>query len=147
MAENQNRPGNQGGAQGQGGGQGAARGGNQGGKQGGDQGMVSNVTERARDAVSSVAEQASSAGAAVMGGVRAATSAVRDAASHEGMLGNAASAASDAMERGGEYIKNFDVGEVTDEVASMIRRNPIPAMLVCIGIGFGLATLLNNSRS
>jgi len=45
----------------------------------------------------------------------------------------------DAIEGGTRYFREHSFQEMADDVAGVIRRNPIPALLVGVGIGFLLA--------
>jgi len=44
-----------------------------------------------------------------------------------------------ALETGGRYLKEEGLSGMADDMARAIRRNPIPAVLIGIGIGFLLA--------
>jgi len=65
--------------------------------------------------------------------------AVREHVPSEGMMGRAGSAVADTLEAGGHYLEEHGLKEMGDDITNMIRRNPIPALLVGIGIGFLLA--------
>jgi ElaB/YqjD/DUF883 family membrane-anchored ribosome-binding protein len=66
---------------------------------------------------------------------------LRQGAPREGMLGSAATAVADRLESGGRYLQHHGVSEMTDDLASVIRRNPLPALGVAFGVGvlIGLA--------
>jgi len=64
---------------------------------------------------------------------------IREKAGREGFMGQAGAAVADTLESGGRYLEEHDLGDMGQEITSMIRRNPIPALLVGIGIGFLLA--------
>ena len=51
---------------------------------------------------------------------------------------------SDAWETGSRYFQEHNFKDMADDVAGVIRRNPIPAMLVGIGLGFILARSLRS---
>jgi hypothetical protein len=64
---------------------------------------------------------------------------VRDNAPHSGMLGSAASTVANTLEQGGRYIREEGLGGMTEDVTNAIRRNPIPAVLCAVAVGFLLA--------
>ena len=45
------------------------------------------------------------------------------------------------LERGGQYLQQEGLSGMADDLTSMIKRNPIPALLMGVGIGFILARL------
>lgn len=51
--------------------------------------------------------------------------------------------AASGLERAGQYLQEGDLGDFVDDVAGIIRRHPIPAMLTGVAIGFLVA---RNSR-
>jgi hypothetical protein len=112
--------------------------------------MASSAADTAKDAASSVAHTIGEAGAAVGdkaneatsavgGGMKSLAGTIRQHTPHEGMLGTASASVADSLESGGRYLQEEGLRGMTDEVANLIRRNPIPALLVGIGIGFLLA--------
>jgi len=112
--------------------------------------MASNVASRAGEVASTVAnragEMASGAGRRVEGAVTSAGSgmqsfaeSVRDYAPSGGMLGSAAGAVADTLENTGEYLESHGLSGVADDLTNLIRRNPIPALLIGIGVGFLIA--------
>jgi hypothetical protein len=118
--------------------------------------MASSAVDTAKDAASSVAHSVSDAGSAVGDKANEATSAVgsgmkslagtiRQHSPHEGMLGTASASVADSLESGGRYLQDEGLRGMTDEVTNFIRRNPIPALLVGIGIGFLLAKVTTRS--
>jgi hypothetical protein len=55
---------------------------------------------------------------------------------HEGMLGSASQSVARAVKGGGEYIESAKLSGITEDIAQVIRRNPIPAVLIAIGLGW-----------
>ena len=55
------------------------------------------------------------------------------------MLGSAASAVADTLESSGRYLEESGLSGIGEDLTSMIRRNPVPALLVGIGLGFLIA--------
>ena len=52
--------------------------------------------------------------------------------------------AQEAWESGSRYWQEHSVKDMADDLAGVIRRNPIPALLVGIGLGFILARSLRS---
>ncbi len=65
--------------------------------------------------------------------------AVRKGTPHEGFLGQAGEAVASSLESSGKYLEDHGVSGMVEDVTEMIKRNPIPALFVGIGIGFLLA--------
>jgi hypothetical protein len=66
---------------------------------------------------------------------------LRQTSQRQGVVGTAAGAVADRLESGGRYLQEHGVGEITDDVAGIIRRNPLPALCAAFGVGLfiGLA--------
>jgi len=61
---------------------------------------------------------------------------LRQQAPRSGMMGSAAGAVADRLESGGRYLQEHGVGEITDDLAGVIRRNPLPSLGLAFGVGF-----------
>jgi hypothetical protein len=112
--------------------------------------MASNVTERARDVgaaatqrtedvATNVGHRAEEATGMVAGSMKSLAGTVRENLPHEGMIGRASSAVADSLERSGRYLQEEGLSGMGNDLTNLIRRNPIPAVLVSIGIGFLIA--------
>jgi ElaB/YqjD/DUF883 family membrane-anchored ribosome-binding protein len=86
------------------------------------------IQERAGQALSSVGEQ-----------MKHLAGTLRERAPQEGMVGSAASVVANTLESGGSYLQEQDLSEMVEDVSTVIRRYPIPSVLVGVGIGFLLA--------
>jgi hypothetical protein len=49
---------------------------------------------------------------------------------HEGVLGSASQAVARTVKDGGEYLEGVKLSGMTEGVAKLIRRNPIPAVFI-----------------
>ncbi|MBI1914882.1 MAG: hypothetical protein HYS12_09120 [Planctomycetes bacterium] len=114
------------------------------------QDTATSFTERAGEAASTVAhragEMASTVGKKVDRGVSAAgtgmqsfAETVRDRGPSSGVLGSATSAVADTLEDTGEYLESHGLSGIASDLTDLIRRNPIPALLIGIGVGFLIA--------
>ena len=65
--------------------------------------------------------------------------AIREKAPHEGAVGTAATAVAEKLDVAGSYLQEKDVNHVLGDVSSMIRRYPVPSLLIGLGIGYLLA--------
>jgi ElaB/YqjD/DUF883 family membrane-anchored ribosome-binding protein len=64
------------------------------------------------------------------------------------MLGSATQTVADAIEGTGKYIEDKNLSGMMDDVTGLIKRNPVPAVLIGLGIGFLVGRVLSsNSRS
>jgi len=103
------------------------------------------AADKAKDALKATGEavsEAADAGAAQVGsGLKSLAGTVRQQGPHEGMLGDATTAVAKSLEQGGKYLQKEGVSGMAEDISEMIRRNPIPAVLVGVGIGFMLAQL------
>jgi ElaB/YqjD/DUF883 family membrane-anchored ribosome-binding protein len=52
------------------------------------------------------------------------------------VVGSAAGAVADGLESSGRYLQEHGVGDITDDLAGVIRRNPLPSLCVAFGVGF-----------
>jgi len=103
------------------------------------------AADKAKDAVKATGEaigEAADAGAATVGGgMKSLAGTIRQQGPHEGMLGDATTTVAKTLEEGGKYLQKEGVSGMAEDLSEMIRRNPIPAVLVGVGIGFMLAQL------
>jgi len=67
---------------------------------------------------------------------------LREHAPREGMLHNASQTLADSLASGGRYLQQHGIQNVGQELTNLIRRNPIPALLVGCGIGFLLSRVI-----
>jgi ElaB/YqjD/DUF883 family membrane-anchored ribosome-binding protein len=115
--------------------------------------VAAQATDKAREAMQTVGEQASrvasSVGQTAEQATQAAGSGLRNLgerlgenAPREGMLGTAAQYAASGLQRSGRYIEEQGLSGMMDDLTEVIRRNPMPAVLIGIGVGFLLGRLL-----
>jgi hypothetical protein len=122
---------------------------------------VSNISEKVQDAASFIGEKAKSATSSAMhsaeeaasyvgkkadDGVHAVGSSlksfgdtVRHTAPQRDMLKDGMCAVADTLENTGKYLENEGISGMANDVTNLIKRNPIPALFVGIGVGFLLA--------
>jgi hypothetical protein len=61
---------------------------------------------------------------------------VRDQGPNSGILGTATHGVADAIEGTGKYLEDKNLHGMMEDVTGLIKRNPIPAVLIGLGIGF-----------
>jgi ElaB/YqjD/DUF883 family membrane-anchored ribosome-binding protein len=118
-----------------------------GGTTGGTQGAATAVMDKARDVASNVVDRAKDMASTAADTARDWASTAGDKAGEA--LGSLAGTVrenvpggeqvAEAIEGGTRYFQEHSFREMADDVAGVIRRNPIPAVLVGVGIGFLLA--------
>jgi hypothetical protein len=113
------------------------------------------AVDKAKEAVASVGEMASQ-GAAAFG--KKADDLTATAGSdisklgdrlsqntpHAGMLGHASQAVAETIKEGGHYLEEAKLSGMADDVTKLIQRNPVPAVLIGIGIGFILGRAMRD---
>jgi len=113
------------------------------------------AADKAKEAAASVGEMASKAVAAV--GKKAddmtATAgcdikhwgdALSEKTPHEGLIGHASQAVADTLKGGGRYLEEAKFSGMADDVTMVIKRNPVPAVLVGFSLGFILGRALRS---
>lgn len=125
-----------------------------------------NLADKARDVASQVGEQVSNLASQAMSGMSGAGGTMHDRAAQgvsaaadgmhslagtlrghaddSGMMGQASGMAADAMDRAGHYLHDTGLDGMTEDVGNLIRRNPIPAVVIGVSVGFVLGRLLRS---
>jgi uncharacterized protein YjbJ (UPF0337 family) len=93
-------------------------------------GVAAAVTSTAQDVASTVTETAGTA-----------------AAKAQEMAGAAATAVTDVVAGAGTYVQEKGVQALPGDLAGLIRRYPVPALLIGLGIGFVLGRSLGTGRT
>jgi len=100
---------------------------------------ASYVGHKAEDAASYLGHKAQDATGAVSQGMKTLGSTIRDKTPREGVMGQAGAAVASQLESGSRYLEEHGLQGIGEDMTNMIRRNPIPAVLIGIGIGFLIA--------
>ncbi len=104
---------------------------------------ASSVADKAKQAASSVSDRAESAVTGAGKGMENLAQTIRDRGPQEGMLGSATSAVASSLESSGRYLEEQGLSGIAEDLTDLIRRNPIPAVLIGVGLGFMLARFTN----
>jgi ElaB/YqjD/DUF883 family membrane-anchored ribosome-binding protein len=107
---------------------------------------ASHVGEAIQHGASAVGQAADDATASVGRGIEKVAGQVRDQGPQEGILGSATQGVANALEGTGKYFEDKQLSGMMDDVTGLIKRNPVPAVLLGLGIGFLVGRALS-SRS
>jgi len=104
--------------------------------------MAGQVADKAKDAASAAGHKAEQVTDKVGSGLSSAADSIRQHAPDSGMLHRAADKVADTLDSSGRYIKEEGLGGMANDLTELIKRNPIPALLVgiCLGALIGRAT-------
>jgi hypothetical protein len=101
--------------------------------------VASNVGHKVSEAASTVGHGADRAVQSAGSGMQSFADTVRERGPQSGMLGSASSAVADTLDSAGEYLESHGLSGVAEDITNLVRRHPIPALLIGIGVGFLLA--------
>jgi len=107
--------------------------------------VASGFASKAKDTAGDLSKRAEDATHAVGSGMQSLAGTLRDNLPKEGMLGTASSSVAKSLEASGKYLEKEGLAGIAEDMTDMIRRNPIPALLVGIGLGFLLARATHRS--
>lgn len=99
-------------------------------------GAASAVAEKAEEAAKYVGQQAEDATMAVGTGMKNLAGTIREKGPHEGILGSAGGAVAETLETSGKYLEQHGLSGIGEDMTNLIRRNPIPAVLIGIAVGY-----------
>jgi uncharacterized protein YjbJ (UPF0337 family) len=102
-------------------------------------GMADTAKDNAAETASTAATKASQPISAVGEQIGSLAGVIRDRAPHEGTIGTAATAVADKLDVAGSYLQTKDLDHMVGDLSGMIRRYPIPSLLIGLGIGYLLA--------
>jgi len=100
--------------------------------------------QKAGELASTVGHKADDAVGAVGSGARSLADTVRQQGPREGVLGTATQSVASGLEQAGKYIEDKQLSGMADDVGSMIKAHPIPAVMIAMGVGFLLGRALRD---
>jgi ElaB/YqjD/DUF883 family membrane-anchored ribosome-binding protein len=100
------------------------------------------VGEMASSAVTNLGKKADEYTATAGTSVKHLGEKIEEQGPHGGMLGQASHAVADTLRTSGQYIEEARLSGMADDLSGMIRRHPLPAVLIGVGIGFLLGRTL-----
>jgi len=108
---------------------------------------MSTAISNAQNANCTIEEKANEATATVADGMKSLAGALRDHTPSEGVLHTALSSVAESLECGGRYLKEEGLSGMAKDITNLVRRHPIPALLMGVGIGLVLAKVATSSFS
>jgi ElaB/YqjD/DUF883 family membrane-anchored ribosome-binding protein len=105
---------------------------------------ASSVGQGVSSAASAVGHKAEDLTSSAGAGIRHLGETLQQKAPHEGMLGNASQAVASTVTNTGRYIEEAGLSGMMDDLTEVIRRNPLPAVLVGVGVGVLIGRLLRS---
>jgi len=120
--------------------------------------VAENAKDKAKQATDYVRDKAGQAGEFVRDKAEQATTSagkgmeslagtIRDRGPQSGVLGRATSTVADTLDRTGHYLEDQGLSGMANDLTTLVRNHPLPAILLGIGLGFMLARLTTSSRS
>ena len=91
------------------------------------------------EAMSSTSPSQSISASAVGEKIGSLAGVIRDKAPHEGAVGTAATTVAQKLDAAGSYLQQKDLDHVMGDLSTIIRRYPVPSLLIGLGIGYLLA--------
>jgi hypothetical protein len=108
--------------------------------------MASSALHSAENAGAYVGHRADDARHAMGTGIKSMGESLKSAAP-DGMMHDAACSLAGSLESTGRYLEDHGLTAMTEDLTNVIKRNPLPSVLIAAGIGFLLARACTPSRS
>jgi len=105
----------------------------------GREGFAGDVKQTAEGAASSAATIASQPISAVGERIGSLADVIREKAPHEGAVGTAATTVAEKLDAAGSYLQAKNLDHMMGDLSGVLRRYPVPSLLVGLGIGYLLA--------
>jgi ElaB/YqjD/DUF883 family membrane-anchored ribosome-binding protein len=96
---------------------------------------ASSVGEMAYNAASTVGRKADDFTSAAGSSIKQFGDTIREHTPREGVLGEASKTVANTTKQVGRYLEEEGLSGMMEDVTSLIKRNPIPAILVGVGLG------------
>jgi phage tail tape-measure protein len=107
--------------------------------------VASNVANKAKDMASTVGHKAEDATHAVGSGMQSLAGTMRDKLPQSGVLGSTGSTIASGLDSAGQYLKEEGLSGIAEDMTNLIRRNPLPALLCGVALGFVIARATSRS--
>jgi ElaB/YqjD/DUF883 family membrane-anchored ribosome-binding protein len=104
------------------------------------------ATEAAQKAGEGLTHAADDVAARAGSGLSTMSEGIKTHGPQEGMLGQAASRVAEGLDTAGKYLQEQGLSGAAEDMTNLIRRHPIPAVLVAAGIGFLVAQMTVSAR-
>lgn len=101
--------------------------------------MAQKAYDKAGQYASTAGDKADDAVESVGSGMKSFAGTLRENMPNKGMLGSASESVAGALESGGRYLEEKGLSGIGNDMTDLIKRNPIPAVLLALGLGFLIA--------
>jgi phage-related tail protein len=108
---------------------------------------ASKMADKTRETASALGQKAEDATHAVGRGIGSLGGTVRENLPQSGVLGAAASSVASGLESTGQYLEKEGLQGMAEDLQNIVRRNPLPALLLGIGLGFIIARAIASRNS
>jgi hypothetical protein len=105
---------------------------------------VASVGEMAGQAVSAVGKKADDLTATAGSDIKRWGDTLSEKSPHHGLVGHASQAVADTLKDSGHYLEEAKLSGMTEDITQLIQRNPVPSVLIGVGIGFMLGRALRS---
>ncbi len=102
------------------------------------------VGEMATQAASAAGQKADDLTAAAGHEIREFGDTIAKKASHQGLTGAASQVVADSIKGSGRYIEEAKLSGMAHDVEQVVKNHPIPALLICLGVGFCLGRIMRD---
>jgi len=99
------------------------------------------VSDMARQAAATAAQRADEITANAGQSMKELGRKIHENAPSDGMLGRASQAVASSLRDGGEYLEDTTMSGLAQSVTDMIKKNPVPAVLIGLGLGMMLGRI------
>jgi len=97
---------------------------------------ASDVTKMASQAASDVGRRADDLTASAGAGIEGFGETIRRNTPQSGVFGTASQAVANTVKESGHYLEEHKLSGMAEDIALVIKRNPIPAVCIALGIGW-----------
>jgi ElaB/YqjD/DUF883 family membrane-anchored ribosome-binding protein len=109
--------------------------------------VASDVGHKAKETAAAAVHKTDDGIAAVGHQMNALGEKLREAAPHNGAIGSAATAVADELQAEGHYLEGHGLAAIGKDLTDVVRRHPIPSLLIGFGIGCLLGMAIAPRRS
>lgn len=106
---------------------------------------ASGVANKAGQIASTVGDKADNAVESMGTGMKSFAGTLRDNLPDKGMIGGASDSVAGALESGGRYLEEKGLSGIGTDMTEIIKRNPVPAVLLALGLGYLIACATRSS--
>jgi len=96
---------------------------------------ASSVGDMVSNAATTVGRKADDVASSAGTGIKNFGDTIREHGPKEGMLGEASKTVANTTKQVGRYLEEEGISGMMEDVTNLIKRNPVPAILVGVGLG------------